>query len=318
VAGIRSDLLTGVTNRGQGELRLMARQKILIADDSQTVIDMLCAVLGEDYEVMVAPGGVAAIEMAVDRQPDLILLDVVMPGIDGFEVCRRLRAEERTQRIPIVFITGLNALEDERRGLELGAIDFIAKPIQAAIVRLRVRNHLELKRYRDFLEDLSLVDGLTGIGNRRRFDEFLVREWRRSRRARTPLALVLLDVDYFKAFNDHYGHAAGDDCLREVAATLAMLVRRPGDLCARYGGEEFAAILPHTDLAGARTLADRIREAVLALEIPHEGSAVSPHVTVSIGIAASDPAATEEPEDLLREADRRLYEAKAAGRNRVV
>jgi len=295
----------------------MARQKILIADDSQPVVDMLSAVLGEDYEVMVAPSGQAAIEMAIDRQPDLILLDVVMPGLDGFEVCRRLRAEERTQRIPIVFITGLNAIEDERRGLELGAIDFIAKPIQAAIVRLRVRNHLELKRYRDFLEDLSLVDGLTGIGNRRRFDEFLIREWRRSRRARAPMALVLLDVDYFKAFNDHYGHGAGDDCLREVAATLAMLVRRPGDLCARYGGEEFAAILPQTDLNGARTLAERIREAVLALEIPHDGSAVSPYLTVSIGIAASNPSAAEEPEDLLRGADRRLYEAKSAGRNRV-
>jgi diguanylate cyclase (GGDEF)-like protein len=296
----------------------MARQKILIADDSQPVVDMLCAVLGEDHEVMVAPSGQAAIEMAIDRQPDLILLDVVMPGIDGFEVCRRLRAEERTQRIPIVFITGLNALEDERRGLELGAIDFIAKPLQAAIVRLRVRNHLELKRYRDFLEDLSLVDGLTGIGNRRRFDEFLLREWRRSRRARSSLALILLDVDYFKAFNDHYGHAAGDDCLREVAATLAMLVRRPGDLCARYGGEEFAAILPHTDLAGARVLAERIREAVVALDIPHEGLAASPSLTVSIGIAASDTSAAEEPEDLLRMADRRLYEAKTAGRNRVV
>jgi diguanylate cyclase (GGDEF)-like protein len=296
----------------------MARQTILIADDSQTVVDMLCAVLGEDYEVIVAHGGLATIEMAIERQPDLILLDVVMPGIDGFEVCRRLRAEERTQRIPIVFITGLNAVEDERRGLELGAIDFIAKPIQAAIVRLRVRNHLELKRYRDFLEDLSLVDGLTGIGNRRRFDEFLLREWRRSRRARTPLALVLLDVDYFKPYNDHYGHATGDDCLREVAATIAMLVRRPGDLCARYGGEEFAAILPHTDLIGARVLGERIREAVMALEIPHAGSSVAPVVTVSIGVAASDAATDEEPEELLREADRRLYEAKTLGRNRVV
>ncbi|MEI9983389.1 MAG: diguanylate cyclase [Aliidongia sp.] len=289
----------------------------MIADDSQPVVDMLCAVLGEDHEVVVAYGGAEAIEMAIDLQPDLILLDVVMPGIDGFEVCRRLRAEERTQRIPIVFITGLNAVEDEQRGLELGAIDFISKPIQAAIVRLRVRNHLELKRYRDFLEDLSLVDGLTGIGNRRRFDEFLVREWRRSRRARAPLALVLLDVDYFKAYNDQYGHAAGDDCLREVAATIAMLVRRPGDLCARYGGEEFAAILPQTDLAGAYTLGERIRAAVLALEIPHAGSAVSPNITVSVGVAASDSSVDEEPEDLLREADRRLYEAKTAGRNRI-
>jgi diguanylate cyclase (GGDEF)-like protein len=293
----------------------MTRQTILIADDSQAVIDILSAVLGDDYEVFSAREGFSAIELAVERQPDLILLDAVMPGINGFEVCRRLRAEERTQRIPIVFLTSLNAVEDERRGLELGAIDFIAKPIQSAIVRLRVRNHLELKRYRDFLEDLSLVDGLTGIGNRRRFDEFLTREWRRSRRARTPLALVMLDVDYFKAFNDRYGHAAGDDCLREVAATISMLVRRPGDLCARYGGEEFAAILPHTDLAGARVLGERIREAIVALEIAHAGSSVAPVVTVSIGIAASDAGAG--PDDLLRHADRQLYEAKSAGRNRV-
>jgi|HubBroStandDraft_1064217.scaffolds.fasta_scaffold00482_6 diguanylate cyclase (GGDEF)-like protein len=296
----------------------MTRQTILIADDSKAVVNLLCAVLGEDYGVIVASGGLAAVEIAVERQPDLILLDVVMPGIDGFEVCRRLRAEERTQRIPIVFITGLNAVEDERRGLELGAIDFISKPVQPAIVRLRVRNQLELKRYRDFLEDLSLVDGLTGIGNRRRFDEFLIREWRRSRRARTPLALILLDVDYFKPYNDHYGHATGDECLREVAATIAMLVRRPGDLCARYGGEEFAAILPHTDLAGARMLGERIRAAVMALEVPHAGSIVAPVVTISVGVAASDAAIAEEPEELLREADRRLYEAKTSGRNRVV
>jgi diguanylate cyclase (GGDEF)-like protein len=295
----------------------MTRQTILIADDSQAIVDILSAVLGAEYEVLVARDGIAAIELAADRQPDLILLDAVMPGIDGFEVCRRLRAEERTQRIPIVFITSLNAVEDERRGLELGAIDFIAKPVQSAIVRLRVRNHLELKRYRDFLEDLSLVDGLTGIGNRRRFDEFLTREWRRSRRARTPLSLLLLDVDFFKAFNDRYGHAAGDDCLREVAATIAMLVRRPGDLCARYGGEEFAAILPHTDLPGARLLGERIREAVMALEIAHAGSSVAPVVTVSIGVAAIDPAAEPGPDQLLRRADLRLYEAKTAGRNRV-
>ena len=296
---------------------MTARQKVLIADDSETVVDMLCAVLGDAYEVIVAPSGPAAIDSAVERQPDLILLDVVMPGLDGFEVCRRLRVEERTQHIPIMFITGLNALDDEQRGLELGAIDFITKPIQAPIVRLRVRNQLELKRHRDFLEDLSLVDGLTCIGSRRRFDEFLFREWRRSRRARAPLGLVLLDVDNFKAYNDHYGHAAGDDCLREVAATIAMLVRRPGDLCARYGGEEFAAILPQTDLAGARTLAERIREAVRALEIPHATAAAAPYVTVSVGIAASNSELVQDPDDLLREADRRLYEAKTAGRNRV-
>ncbi|MGB8843197.1 MAG: diguanylate cyclase [Aliidongia sp.] len=296
----------------------MTRQTILIADDSATIFTLLSAVLGEQYGIIGASEGLAAVEIATERQPDLILLDAVMSGIDGFEVCRRLRAEERTQRIPIVFLTELNALEDEQRGLELGAIDFIAKPIRPAIVKLRVRNHLELKRYRDVLADLSLVDGLTGIGNRRRFDEFLSREWRRSRRARTPLAVILIDVDYFKPYNDQYGHATGDDCLREVAATIAMLVRRPGDLCVRYGGEEFAAILPQTNLAGARVLAERIRSAVLALEIVHAKSAAAPVVTVSIGIAASNAADADEPDELLVEADRRLYEAKAAGRNRVV
>jgi diguanylate cyclase (GGDEF)-like protein len=296
----------------------MARHTILIADDNETIVALLAAVVGDDCEVITAATGAAAIEMAVERQPDLILLDVLMPGIDGFEVCRHLRAEERTQHIPIVFITGRNAVDDERRGLELGAIDFITKPIQPAIVRLRVRNHLELKRYRDFLEDLSLVDGLTGIGNRRRFDEFLQREWRRSRRARTPLALVLVDVDCFQRYNDRYGHASGDDCLREVAATIAMLVRRPGDLCARYGGEEFAAILPQTDLAGARKLGERIRQAVMALDIPHDGSTIAPVVTISVGVVANDPGnSAEEPEELLRAADQRLDQAKSAGRNRV-
>jgi diguanylate cyclase (GGDEF)-like protein len=295
----------------------MTRQTILIADDSKANVTLLAAVLGEHYRIIVASSGFSAVEVAIERQPDLILLDVVMPGVDGFEVCRRLRAEERTRHIPIVFITGLNAAEDERRGLELGAIDFIAKPIQPAIVRLRVRNHLELKRYRDLLEDLSLVDSLTGIGNRRRFDEFLIREWRRSRRARMPLAVILVDVDHFKPYHDHYGPASGDDCLREVAATIAMLVRRPGDLCARFGGEEFAAILPQTDLAGARILGERIRTAVMALEIPHASSIVAPVVTISVGVAASDAVPVEEPDELLHEADRRLFEAKNSGRNRV-
>jgi diguanylate cyclase (GGDEF)-like protein len=296
----------------------MSRQSILIADDTPEVLDLLSAVLGEEYEVMTALDGKQALELAMEHRPDLVLLDVMMPGMDGFEVCRRLRCEERTQRIPIVFLTGLNAVEDEQRALELGAIDFIAKPIQPAIVRLRVRNHMELKQYRDFLEDLSLADGLTAIGNRRRFDEALLAEWRRARRTRSTLGLVMLDVDFFKLFNDHYGHAMGDDCLRQVAATIAMLVRRPGDLCARYGGEEFAVILPQTDLSGVLTLGDRIRLSVMALEIPHADSTVCPMVTVSAGAASMRPTGDATPEDLLRLADKRLYEAKLAGRNRVM
>ncbi|HVJ52772.1 MAG TPA: diguanylate cyclase [Aliidongia sp.] len=291
---------------------------MLIADDTPDVIGLLEAVLGKDYEIIVAADGRAAFARAIEQQPDLILLDVMMPGMDGFEVCRRLRVEERTQRIPIIFLTGLHAVEDEQRALELGAIDFISKPIQPSIVRLRVRNHMELKQYRDFLEDLSLADGLTAIGNRRRFDEVLLSEWRRARRTRTVLGLVLLDVDFFKLFNDRYGHAMGDDCLRQVAATIAMLVRRPGDLCARYGGEEFAVILPQTDLSGALTLGDRIRLSVLDLEIPHADSSVCPMVSVSVGAASMRPVGDATPEDLLRLADKRLYEAKSAGRNCVM
>jgi diguanylate cyclase (GGDEF)-like protein len=287
-------------------------------DDTSDVRDLLAAILGDDYEIFTASDGRRAVELAVTNQPDLILLDVLMPGLDGFEVCRRLRREERTQRIPIIVLTGLNAIEDEQRALELGAIDFIAKPIQPAIVRLRVRNHMELKRHRDFLEDLSLADGLTAIANRRRFDEALLSEWRRARRTRSALGLLLLDVDFFKLYNDHYGHAMGDECLRQVAGTIAMLARRPGDLCARYGGEEFAVILPQTDLSGVLQLGERLRASVTDLEIPHAGSSVNPLVTISLGAASMRPTGDLTPEDLLRQADKRLYEAKSAGRNRVM
>ncbi len=291
---------------------------MLIADDTPDVVNFLAAILGKEYRIITAVDGRRTLELAREHQPDLILLDVMMPGIDGFEICRRLRQEERTQRIPIVFLTGLTTVEDEQHALELGAIDFIVKPIQPAIVRLRVRNHMELKQYRDFLEDLSLADGLTAIGNRRRFDETLLTEWRRARRARSALGLVLLDVDFFKLFNDRYGHAMGDDCLRQVAATIAMLVRRPGDLCARYGGEEFAVILPQTDLSGVLTMGDRIRLSVKALEIPHADSNVEPVVTVSVGAASLRPTGDATPEDLVRLADKRLYDAKLAGRNCVM
>ncbi len=296
----------------------MGRQKVLIADDSPALAKLLAELLGDEYEILIAPDGEGAIAMANDQRPDLILLDVMMPGVDGFEVCRQLKAEERTQRIPLIFITGLNALDAEQRGLELGAIDFIAKPVQPATLRLRIKNHLELKRYRDFLEDMSLIDGLTGIGNRRCLDEFLFREWRRARRKHTPLSLLLLDVDFFKPYNDHYGHTQGDDCLRQVATAIQGLVHRPADLAARYGGEEFAIVLPDTEPAGAYIMAERVRAAVMGRGIAHETSLVAPVITVSVGVAAYDPAVDLAPDDLLRRADQKLYAAKRAGRNRVM
>jgi diguanylate cyclase (GGDEF)-like protein len=207
--------------------------------------------------------------------------------------------------------------EDEAKGLELGGIDYLTKPVRPAIVRARVRNHLELSHYRDFLEELSGTDGLTGIANRLRFDEFLMREWRRALRNRMPLSLILLDIDLFKAFNDHYGHLAGDDCLRQVAWVLTEGLRRPADLAARYGGKEFAGLLPETDAKGALWVASQILEKVSGLNIPHASSPVADHVTVSIGVATLIPVVGQSAMDLIWRADVLLQAAKQSGRNQV-
>lgn len=301
------------------------RQRVLIVDD----VAMNRAILGEslqrDYDILYAEDGETALELAAaDPAPDLILLDIILPGMNGHEVLRRLKAHPRTRNVPVVFITVKGEEEHEQRGLELGAVDYISKPFSLPIVRARVRTHLELKRHRDMLEDLSTQDGLTGIPNRRRFDEVFTREFRRAQREETPLGLVLADIDFFKAFNDHYGHLAGDDCLRNVAGILSRSLRRPMDVLARYGGEEFAIILPNTDLPGAVIVAECLRKAVETLGIPH---ACSPHgrVTASFGVAAIHPCAgaplapdCPEPEALFSLADQKLYQAKAAGRNAVV
>lgn len=293
-------------------------QSILIIDDTPSNIEVLSGVLEEGPEILFALDGQEGLEIASNQFPDLILLDILMPGMDGYEVCRRLKAEPRTRNIPVIFITAMDHEEDEAHGLEIGAIDYITKPISPAIVRARVRNHLELKRYRDFLEELSTTDGLTGIPNRRRFDAGLEQEWRRARRSSSPLALIMFDVDYFKAFNDHYGHLAGDDCLRDVARVLASVPRRPADLIARYGGEEFVCLLPQTDEEGARLVAERVRLGVEARAIPHCRSRASGFVTVSAGAVSMMPDSAQLPEVLVQNADARLYQAKEMGRNRVV
>jgi diguanylate cyclase (GGDEF)-like protein len=218
----------------------------------------------------------------------------------------------------VIFITALSEEADETRGLEVGAIDYISKPISAPIVKARVRNHLQLKRYRDILENLSTLDGLTGIANRRRLDEFLAQEWLRGRRQQSPLSVCLMDIDFFKRFNNRYGHAAGDDCLRRVALALVGVGRRPADLVARYGGEEFVCVLPETDAAGAALLAEKLRDAVIALEIPHADSTAAEHVTISGGVATAIPTDESSAAQLLEAADQMLYQAKKTGRNRIL
>jgi len=240
-----------------------------------------------------------------------------MPEMDGYQVCEQLKADKRTSSIPVIFVTAMDQEANESKGLSVGAIDYLAKPIRLPIVKARVRNHLELKRYRDFLENLSLTDGLMGIANRRRLDEAIDSEWRRSKRNQTLLSLVLMDIDHFKGYNDRYGHLAGDDCLRYLARTLAECVRRPSDLVARYGGEEFACLLADTDGDGAMWMANQMRDKVSYLKIPYEGYAVADHVTLSFGVATMLPAVGQSFFDLIRRADGFLYEAKRAGRNLI-
>jgi diguanylate cyclase (GGDEF)-like protein len=264
-----------------------------------------------------ATSGPQALLLCKDTPPDLILLDIVMPGMDGFEVCTQLKTDEATRNIPVIFVTALTDAAEETRGLEVGAVDFISKPINPAVVRARVNTHLTLKLQSDMMRKLVFLDGLTGAFNRRYFDQQLATEMARSVRNKSPLALIMLDVDFFKLFNDQYGHQTGDDCLRHIAAILREGLRRPADLVARYGGEEFACILPDTDFFDAMAVARELEQRVRKTNIPHENSAVAPVVTVSLGVAGRGADASGDPALLLAEADAQLYLAKHSGRGQV-
>lgn len=292
--------------------------KLLIVDDEPLNIEMLGEILGDDYDIVFATNGEDALRLSSSEQPDLILLDVVMPGMDGHAVCRRLKGDAHTHDIPVIFVTALSNEGDETCGLDLGAIDYITKPVRAQIVRARVRNHIELKRSQDLLKSLSRRDGLTGLANRRAFDSRFEQEWHRAQRNGTPLGLIMIDIDHFKTFNDTYGHLPGDDCLKRVASALAGAVERPADMVARYGGEEFACILPETDASGIAEVGEHLRAAVYDLAIPHAQSSVCDIVTVSLGGVCRSPTPGDRYQDLITAADGMLYEAKENGRNRGV
>jgi diguanylate cyclase (GGDEF)-like protein len=291
---------------------------ILIVDDTPANIQVLADALRDDYRVKVATNGPTALELASrDDGPDLVLLDVMMPDMDGYEVIRRLKAGDATRNVPVIFITAKSDPGDETQGFDLGAVDYIVKPFHMPIVRARVRTHVDLKRKSDLLESLARLDGLTRVPNHRSFQETMQHEWLRGRRDGWPIALLMADVDCFKQYNDSYGHAAGDECLRTIASLLSESVRRPADFLGRYGGEEFVALLPQTELDGALATAERMRQAVEGAAIPHATSAVSPVVTVSLGVASEIPRDDRAPTGLVDAADRALYRAKREGRNRV-
>ncbi|CAN5878604.1 diguanylate cyclase [soil metagenome] len=302
---------------GDPLLLLPKRPKILIVDDQPINIQALYQIFHENHEVFMATSGHQALEFCLHTSPDLILLDVIMPDMDGIEVCQRLKANEATADIPIIFVTSQHNSIEESRALSVGGVDFISKPVNADVVRARVNTQLSLKAQRDLLLSLVFTDGLTGVGNRRRFDDRLETEWRRCWRSAQPIALLMVDIDYFKLYNDAYGHQQGDVCLTTVAKTLAAGLTRSSDVVARYGGEEFVCLLPECDLAGATAKAEALRLEVLAKAIQHSGSLVADVVSISVGVAVMTPNELNSKEMLLAMADSLLYIAKRAGRNRV-
>ncbi|WP_374349384.1 diguanylate cyclase domain-containing protein [Chitinimonas sp.] len=290
--------------------------RLLIIDDTELTLRMLSAVVADLGDVFVAKDGASGIAAAHAHLPDVILLDVEMPGMDGYEVCRKLKADAVTAGMAVIFVTAHSSAEHEIHALEAGAVDFIGKPINAPVARARVKTHLMLQQQSQLLRELASRDGLTGLWNRRAFDDLLAREARRLQRSRQPLCLLMVDVDCFKSYNDHYGHPAGDDCLRLVAASVQACARRPADVAARIGGEEFAVLLPEVALDDAAQLARLAASQVEALGIPHDYSEAASHVTVSIGVAAQCDQL--DAHQLMVMADRALYSAKAGGRNRIV
>jgi len=308
------------------------KPSILVVDDTPDNIDVLKEALKKDYIVRPALDGATALKIALSvPKPDLILLDIMMPGMDGYEVIRRLQADGHTREIPVIFVTAASGIASELKGFELGAVDYITKPFNPVIVRARVSTHLELHEIRkklekqnqelkaqtDLLERIVHLDSLTGISNRRHFDKMLEVEWNLALRNNAPLSIIVADIDYFKGFNDHYGHIEGDQCLCSVAQRLSSLLQRPTDMVARYGGEEFVAILPGTDMKGVSLLAENWRAGVEGLRLPHAVSSVADHVTISVGHATLVPTRDLVPYYLVGVADEMMYQAKESGRNMV-
>ncbi|MEH2176392.1 PleD family two-component system response regulator [Nostoc sp.] len=299
---------------------------VLIVDDEPFIRLILRHFLErEGYQIVEAQNGIEAINVFNQLHPDIVLLDAIMPDMDGFECCTQLKLLDCNKHTPVLMITGLEDQESVDRAFAVGAMDFITKPIHWPVLRQRVKRLIQQSQLQQKLEAVNLelqrlvtIDGLTQVANRRRFEEYFYQEWQRLKREQRPLSLILCDVDFFKLYNDTYGHRVGDRCLQKIAQAIKDIIKRPGDLVARYGGEEFAVILPNTDTKGAAHVADQICDAVRALAIPHQNSQVSSHVTISVGFTTEIPQPDSDLEEMIAGADRALYQAKATGRDRFV
>lgn len=324
-----------------------SRPRILVVDDSRLSLAHTSQFLESHGYTGLATAATAAEALealgvgggAPREDFDLVLLDLILPDMDGIRACRLIKNVERLKDLPVIILTGRTDPDSLEQAFAAGATDYISKPPGRVELLARVQNALTLKaevdrrrrREQELMEitsrlsavnqelrRLSSQDGLTGLANRRLFDSTLEREWRRARRTGEPVALMMIDIDHFKKYNDHYGHLAGDDCLRRVAGVISASLQRAGDLAARYGGEEFVGLMPGTDLEGARELAHEVRTRLARAALAHEANPVGPVLTVSIGVAAAVPGPEHRPTDLVEAADHALYQAKDQGRDRMV
>ena len=302
--------------------------KILIADDSLLNQEMLRVILtavtselaqeGQSpYILDFANSGPEALVKAIDFKPDLILLDIIMPGLSGFEVLERLQREVKTKAIPVIIITGLSDEANEEKGLECGAVDYIKKPFRKAVVLARIRNQRKIIEQMRLIESHSLIDQLTGIPNRRNFDIRIEEQWGYAKRKNHPISVLMLDIDHFKRYNDTYGHQQGDETLKAVAASISKALFRSSDTAYRWGGEEFAILLVDTDIESAAIVAERVRKNVETTLVPNLNGGDSLSVTVSVGVVSARPGIDADIAHTIKQADIALYAAKESGRNRV-
>lgn len=305
---------------------------ILIVDDTPANIDVLANILESvGYAVSFATNGEKAIQIALFDRPSLILLDVMMPGMDGFETCRRLKSHAKIVDIPVIFVTAKTQAKDIAAAFEAGGVDYITKPVRQEEVLARVSTHLELRalihqrdeligQLKDHNEEIRMIsrqDPLTKLANRRYFDEVMAAEWAHGATELTKISIIMIDIDFFKFYNDVYGHLAGDQCIEVVARTLESSIKSEDALVARYGGEEFIAVLPNTDEEDVMHVAKEMCAYVEALQIPHSESKTAGVVTISVGVATCIPEQDSKPDLLIKSADGALYEAKRTGRNQA-
>ena len=290
---------------------------ILIVDDIASNIQILANILKDMYNIKVATNGENAIAIASkEPKPDLVLLDVIMPEMDGYEVCKQLKNDNHTKDIPIIFVTANNETVDEENGFNLGAVDYITKPVNPAIVKVRVKTQITIKQQQDELKLLASTDSMTKLYNRRYFSKIAEQSLELAKRENNELSIIMLDIDKFKNVNDTYGHQVGDDVIIQLARNI-MHAQRKSDISSRYGGEEFVLLLPNTNIDGAKILAEKLRQIVELSEIKFNETQILKY-TISLGLASIDITNDKNIETALKKADDALYEAKENGRNQVV